>query len=101
MPASAGPGDMPQAITSGDVGRRLARHDVAADQIDQMRQHRAAGGAVQRWVEPDIEPLDDRIDRLATRSEAIDDAGFALPAMRDEGADVALRLGDRRTVRRP
>src|SRR5260221_10270417 len=92
---------MPQPITSRDGWRRLARHDVAADQIDQMRQHRAAGGPAQRRDEADIEALDDRVYGFAPRFEALDDAGFPLPPMRHKGANLSLRLPDRRTWRRP
>src|SRR6516165_129094 len=66
-----------------------------------MGVHRPPGRAVQPRLKPDIEPLDDRIDVPDTGRETIEDAGLALAAMRDEGADVRLRLGDRRAMGRP
>ena len=79
----------------------VAGDDVAGDQVDQMRLHRAAGGAAQRRVEPDIEPFDDRVDVSTAGFQAVEMPALALAAMRDEGADMSLRLGDRRAVRRP
>src|SRR6516165_790776 len=95
------PSGAQQAITSVERWRPVARDDAAADQIDQMRVHRPSGRAVQPRLKPHIEPLDDRIDMSGAGGEAVEDAGLALTAMSNEGADVGLRLGDRRSVGRP
>src|SRR6266700_6905933 len=83
--------EMAQAITRFDGRRTLAGDDVASDQIDQVGQHRSPGGRPQCRVETNVKPLDHRVYGFASRFEAIEDAGFALPAMGDERADMALR----------
>src|SRR5437763_11123016 len=93
--------DVAQSVMCLDGRRAVGNDDVSADQIDQMRQHRSRRGAAQRWVEPDIEPLNDRVRGFDPRFEAIDDAGLALAAVGDESADMPRRPRDRRTVCRP
>src|SRR6516164_1145554 len=95
------PSGAEKAITSVERRPPVARDNAAADQIDQMRVHRPSGREAQPRLKPHIEPPDDRIDMSDAGGEAVEDAGLALAAMSDEGADVGLRLGDRRSVRRP
>src|SRR5207245_8584643 len=86
----------------GVEGRRpVTFDDAAADEIDQMRMDRAPRGAAQPRLQADIEPFDDRVDLSHASGEAIENAGLALSAMGDEGADVGFGLGDRRAVGRP
>src|SRR5260370_39069407 len=66
-----------------------------------MGQYRWPGRPSQCRVDADVKALNHRVNRLDARFEAIEDAGFALPAMGDEGADMALRLGDRWAMGRP
>ena len=101
-PVGSAPASTPGYAVMRIEGRRpVALDDAAPDEIDQMRKDRASGGAAQPRLQPDIEPLDDRIDPPDAGAQAVEDAGFALAPMGDEGADVILRLGDRRSVRRP
>src|SRR5688572_5426914 len=82
-----------QSVVRLDGRRPVSRDDVPPDQVDQMRQHRASGGATQRRVQTDIKPLDHRIDGAGPRLQAFENPGFALATMRDKGADMPLRLG--------
>ena len=68
--------------------RAIAVDHSPSDKVDQMRVYRAPGGAVQPGLQPDIEPLDDRIERPGAGSQAFENAGFALAAMGDKGANM-------------
>jgi hypothetical protein len=59
-----------------------------------MRVDGASGRTLQPWLQADIEPLNDRVDLPATGAQAIEDAGFALPAMGNEGTHMIVRLGN-------
>ena len=54
---NAASGIAPRLSAGPSVG-----NDFALDQIEQMRQHRAAGGMTQARVEPDIKPIDHLVD---------------------------------------
>src|ERR1700741_766479 len=83
-------------------GRRpVALGDAAAGEIDQMRMDGTSGGAAQPRLQAGIEPFDDRLDPPDTGPQAVENSGFALATMGDEGADVILRLGYGRSVGRP
>src|SRR5437879_8713615 len=99
--SSALPRHMTEPVMRFDRGRTIRRDDIATRQIDQMRQHRTTRRATQCRVEPDIETFDHSVDCLNARFEAIDDSRFTFSAMRDKGADMALRFGDRRPMGRP
>src|SRR5260370_27878887 len=71
-----------------DARRPVADDDAAPDEIDQMGVHRATGGALQSWLKPDIELVDDCVDPLDAAAQAVEDAGFTLAPMGDEGADM-------------
>src|SRR5215472_17429142 len=90
-----------QAIARGESRWPVADDDAAADKVDQVRVHRPASRPLQPRLKPDIEPLDDRVDVPDTGAQTIEDAGLALAAMRNESADMGLRLGDCRSVGRP
>src|SRR5580700_7683912 len=81
--------------------RPVALDDAAADEIDQMRMDGTSGGAAQPGLQASIQLFDDRLDPPDTGPQAVENAGRTFAPMGDEGADVILRLGDGRSVRRP
>src|SRR5208283_591760 len=96
------PRSAPNRPVEGVEGwRPVAGGDAAPDEIDQVGVDRPPGGAAQPRLESDIELAHDRIDLLDAVAQAVEDAGFALAAMSDEGADEPLRLGNRRSMGRP
>src|SRR5580700_995590 len=92
---------MREPIGCVGAGRVLDRDHAALNQIDQMRQHRAPGGAFQVRVEPDIKPFDHRVDPSDAVAEAGEYPGLALAPVGDEGAHMRVRRGDRRPMGRP
>ena len=91
----------PDVITSVEGGRPVALDDATPDEIDQMRVDRTPRGASKTGLETDIEPFDDCVDPACPGAQAVENAGFTLAPMGDEGADVLLGLGDRRAMCRP
>ena len=53
-----------------------------------MRVHRSSGSAAQPGLKPDIEPSTIASIRSMPPTQAVEDAGFALAAMGDEGAHM-------------
>ena len=66
-----------------------------------MRVHRSPGSPAQPRREAEIKRSTISSIRPMPPGQAVEDAGLALVAMGDEGVDMRLRLGDRRTVGRP
>jgi hypothetical protein len=60
-----------------------------------VRLHRAPGGAAQPGLQPNVQSSEYRVDLPDTGPQAVKNTGLALAPVRDEGADVILRLGNR------
>ena len=72
--------------------RSIALDETAADEIDQVRLHRAPGGAAQPGLQPDVQSSEYRVDLPDTGPQAVKNTGLALAPVRDEGGrDPAAR----------
>src|ERR1700691_3338177 len=68
------------------AGRGFADHHSALAQILEMGKGRKAGGMRQGWVQADIDPGDERRNRLRAVLKRIQDRGLALAAVMDQRA---------------
>src|SRR5260221_8382908 len=91
----------PQAIARGDRWWSLAGYAALLYQRDQVREDRPPGRRAEPGIEPDINRRDHGGDAFIAPGKPLKDGSRALVAMRDEGADMRVGVGDRPAMRRP
>src|SRR5260221_3035469 len=91
----------PQAIAGGAGWWSLEGYAALLYQRDQVREDRPPGRRAEPGIEPDINRRDHGGDGFIAPGKPLKDGSRALVAMRDEGADMRVGIGDRRAMRRP